>query len=114
MRCSRIDWKGGGRSSARETAVRVVAGAIAKQILEKKGVLIQAFTYSVGDMSLTAFPSYIDASLIEKNLVRCPDEVIAAEMIASIEAVKKAGYLKSGDKALQSEFGIFNLALSVG
>jgi chorismate synthase len=85
------DYKGGGRSSARETAVRVVAGAIAKQVLEKKGVLIQAFTYSIGDLSLTAFPSYIDASLIEKNLVRCPDEVIASEMIASIEAIKKAG-----------------------
>jgi len=85
------DYRGGGRSSARETAVRVVAGAIAKQILELDNIKIQAFTYSIGKHSLNDFPSRIDSKALETNLVRCPDEALATSMIADIEAIKEEG-----------------------
>ena len=83
------DYRGGGRSSARETASRVVAGAIAKQML--KDVKIQAYTSSVGDLFLDKPYQDLDFSLIESNTVRCPDEVIANQMIEKIREIRKQG-----------------------
>ncbi len=83
------DYRGGGRSSARETASRVVAGAIAKQML--KNVKIHAFTSSVGDLFLDKPYQDLDFSLIESNTVRCPDESIANQMIEKIREIRKQG-----------------------
>ena len=69
------DYRGGGRSSARETASRVVAGAIAKQVL--KNVKINAFTSSVGDIFIDKPYQDLDFTKIESNAVRCPDSAIA-------------------------------------
>ncbi|MDA9551618.1 chorismate synthase [Flavobacteriaceae bacterium] len=83
------DYRGGGRSSARETACRVVAGAIAKQLL--KGVSIHAFTSSVGKISINQPYQNLDFSKIETNAVRCPDDVIAKKMITEIKNIRKEG-----------------------
>lgn len=83
------DYRGGGRSSARETACRVVAGAIAKQML--KDVKIHAFTSSVGDIFLEKPYQDLDFSKIETNTVRCPDEVVANQMIERIREIRKQG-----------------------
>ena len=83
------DYRGGGRSSARETACRVVAGAIAKQLL--KDIKINAFTSSVGDIYVNKPYQDLDFSKTEKNTVRCPDETIAKKMIAKIKEIKKQG-----------------------
>jgi chorismate synthase len=83
------DYRGGGRSSARETASRVVAGAIAKQFL--KGIEIQAFVSQVGNMSLDKHYTELDLSLTETNDVRCPDPEMAAKMEEYIKSIKKDG-----------------------
>ena len=83
------DYRGGGRSSARETASRVVAGAIAKQFL--KGVEIQAFVSQVGDMKLDKDYKDLDLSLTESNAVRCPDPEMAMKMEKYIKSIKKEG-----------------------
>ncbi|WP_224490420.1 chorismate synthase [Robertkochia flava] len=83
------DYRGGGRSSARETASRVVAGAIAKQFLE--GVNIQAYVSSVGPLHLNVPYAELDLPAAEKNPVRCPDATMAAEMEAYIREIRKAG-----------------------
>ncbi len=85
------DYRGGGRSSARETAARVAAGAIAKQILLKENTTIQAYVSKVG--KIEAEPDYkkLDLSKTENNDVRCPDEQVAEKMIQHIKAIKKAG-----------------------
>ncbi len=83
------DYRGGGRSSARETAARVVAGAIGKQLL--KGVSITAYTSAVGEIALATPYEQLDLSLVEANSVRCPDVEIAAQMEAYIKEVRKAG-----------------------
>ncbi|MCD6355539.1 MAG: chorismate synthase [Prolixibacteraceae bacterium] len=80
------DHRGGGRSSARETIARVVAGAIAKQILTKTGVKIQAFVSQVGEIKLEKSYTQLDLSKTENNIVRCPDQETADRMIARIEA----------------------------
>lgn len=80
------DYRGGGRSSARETIARVVAGAIAKQILAKAGVTVQAFVSQVGEIKLDKSYTELDLSKTEDNIVRCPDSEIAEKMIARIEA----------------------------
>lgn len=85
------DYRGGGRSSARETVARVAAGAIAKQLLEKRGIKITAFVRQVGNIKLDKHYSKLDFNKIENNIVRCPDEDIAQQMISAIEAVKKEG-----------------------
>jgi chorismate synthase len=85
------DYRGGGRSSARETVARVAAGAIAKQILEAKGIKINAFVNQVGNIKLLKHYSTLDFNLIESNIIRCPDLEIAEQMIAAIEEVKKQG-----------------------
>jgi len=83
------DYRGGGRSSARETANWVVAGAIAKQILE--GIQINAFTSSVGDIYIDKPYQDLDFSKLENNVVRCPDDEVAQKMIEAISAIKKKG-----------------------
>lgn len=82
------DHRGGGRSSARETIARVVAGAIAKQILAKKGVTVRAFVSRVGEIELTKSYKELDLSKTEENIVRCPDPETAELMI---ERIVKAG-----------------------
>ncbi|WP_225036524.1 chorismate synthase [Winogradskyella sp. SM1960] len=83
------DYRGGGRSSARETASRVVAGAIAKQMLSQ--IKINAFTSSVGDIFIDKPYQDLDFNKIESNVIRCPDEATAEKMIAKVEAIKKQG-----------------------
>jgi chorismate synthase len=85
------DHRGGGRSSARETIARVVAGAIAKQILAKAGVTINAFVSRVGEITLDKTYQQLDLSKTEDNIVRCPDTETAEKMIARIEAAAKNG-----------------------
>lgn len=85
------DYRGGGRSSARETASRVVAGAIAMQILSSQGITIQAYTRSVGDISLDTDYTALDLSLTDNNAVRCPDGPTSARMIELIKQVKALG-----------------------
>ena len=83
------DYRGGGRSSARETASRVVAGAIAKQFLNP--LSINAYVSAVGNIKLEADPATVDFAEIENNPVRCPDQAKAAEMEAYIKQIRKAG-----------------------
>lgn len=85
------DHRGGGRSSARETASRVVAGAIAKLVLRQAGVDIRAFTSQVGPIAMTQTLDSADLSLIESNIVRCPQPDVAQQMIDYIAALKKDG-----------------------
>ena len=82
------DYRGGGRSSARETAARVAAGAIAKQFLETKGVTVQAFVSQVGDLTLEKSYQELDLSKAEENIVRCPDPETAERMIELIDSVR--------------------------
>ena len=83
------DYRGGGRSSARETACRVVAGSIAKQILDN--VKINAYVSSVGNISVNKSHSELDFDNTEKNNVRCPDLDVAKEMEELILKVRKDG-----------------------
>ena len=83
------DYRGGGRSSARETASRVVAGAIAKQMLPN--IKINAFVSSVGDIFIDKPYQALDFSKIESNMVRCPDSVTAKKMEDKILETKKQG-----------------------
>ena len=85
------DHRGGGRSSARETIARCVAGALAKFVLKELSIDIKAFTSQVGNISLSKDYRQYDLSRIEENIVRCPDEKKAAEMIALIDEVRAAG-----------------------
>ena len=81
------DYRGGGRSSARETAARVAAGAIAKLFLKKIGVEINAFVSQVGDIKAPHYTS-LDLSKTEDNIVRCPDASTAERMIDLIDQVR--------------------------
>jgi chorismate synthase len=83
------DYRGGGRSSARETASRVVAGAIAKQIIPE--IKINAFVSSVGSIFIDKPYQDLDFSKTEANIVRCPDEATAEKMEAYIREIRKAG-----------------------
>jgi len=85
------DHRGGGRSSARETVSRVVAGAIAKLILKKYKINIIAYTSQVGDIKLLKSYHDLDLTKIDSNIVRCPDELLADTMIQKIEQARKAG-----------------------
>jgi chorismate synthase len=85
------DYRGGGRSSARETAARVVAGSVAKLFLRAHGVEIVAYVSQVGSLKLQKPSTDLDLAQAEKNIVRCPDSKTAKEMIALIESVKADG-----------------------
>ncbi len=85
------DHRGGGRSSARETAARVAAGALAKLLLQTQGVVIQSYVSQVGPLELNKHYSQLDLSLTETNDIRCPDPDMAEKMIRLIKKVRKAG-----------------------
>ncbi|MBO5721415.1 MAG: chorismate synthase [Bacteroidales bacterium] len=85
------DHRGGGRSSARETVARVVAGAFAKLALRELGVKITAYTSQVGNIELDRDYKKYDFSLIESNAVRCPDIEVAEKMASLIAEVKSSG-----------------------
>ncbi|MFZ9027829.1 MAG: chorismate synthase [Crocinitomicaceae bacterium] len=82
------DHRGGGRSSARETACRVVAGAVAKQILESKGISFLTYVDQVGNIKFEGKP---DPNEIETNEVRCPSNAMAEKMVAYIKEIRKSG-----------------------
>ena len=83
------DYRGGGRSSARETACRVAAGAIASQLLG--AISITGYVSSVGDLTLEKPYQKLDFNTVDSNVVRCPDAEMASKMIAKIKEVKKQG-----------------------
>lgn len=83
------DYRGGGRSSARETLARVAAGAIAKQFLATKGISINAYVSQVGALALDDDYTQLDFSKIEDNIVRCPDPEKAEQMIEIIDQTRK-------------------------
>jgi len=85
------DYRGGGRQSARETVARVMAGSVAKMILQKLGVQIHAFVNQIHSIKLETPINEINFSLIEQNIVRCPNTETANKMIALIEQVKAEG-----------------------
>jgi chorismate synthase len=86
------DYRGGGRSSARETANWVVAGALAKQLISS--IQINAFTSSVGEIFMEKPYQDVDFSKTENNIVRCPDEESAEKMITKIKEIRKAEKIK--------------------
>jgi chorismate synthase len=83
------DFRGGGRSSARETAARVAAGAVAKQILETAGIKIQAYVQQVGFIQVEKSYQELNLELTESNDVRCPDPETALQMEELIDTVRK-------------------------
>lgn len=85
------DYRGGGRSSARETAARVAAGAIAKLLLQALGVDIRAYVSQVGKLTLEKSYQELDLEQTESNIVRCPDPDTAEQMIEYIKSVRKDG-----------------------
>ena len=85
------DYRGGGRSSARETAARVAAGAIAKLLLQHHGIYVDAYVSQVGEIAMPPLPHDIEVDHIEKTMVRCPDLELAEKMITHIKEIKKQG-----------------------
>jgi chorismate synthase len=85
------DYRGGGRSSARETAARVAAGGIARQLLKTQGISIWSYVSQVGNLKLGIPYEQLDLNSIENNIVRCPDESTAKAMIDLIDATRKQG-----------------------
>jgi chorismate synthase len=80
------DWRGGGRSSARETIGRVAGGAVARQLLAQAGISIVAWTQQLGDLQAVV----IDESEIERNIMRCPDAAVAEQMIARVDEARRS------------------------
>ena len=85
------DYRGGGRSSARETAARVAAGAIAKLILQHAGISVQAYVSQVGTLKLQKEYQELNIALAEENAVRCPDPEMAQRMYDYIDETRKKG-----------------------
>lgn len=86
------DWRGGGRTSARETAGRVAAGAIARKLLQERyGVAIVAWVSKVGMLVADCDMETICREQVDRTPIRCPDLVMAERMIAAVEAARKAG-----------------------
>ena len=85
------DYRGGGRSSARETAARVAAGAIAKLFLRAQGIQVDAYVSQVGAIKVERAYQDLDMNNVETTPVRCPDLAVAEEMIQLIQEVRKAG-----------------------
>jgi chorismate synthase len=90
------DYRGGGRSSARETAARVAAGAIAKLFLRQEGISIQGYVSQVGPVATSKTYQELDLSLTEETPVRCPDPEVASKMIDFIKEVRKEGDTTGG------------------
>lgn len=85
------DYRGGGRASARETAVRVVGGAVAQQVLDTYGISIVAYSSRIGSVALESAPTDVLFSDIESNSVRCPDAATAVLMQQEIEQARADG-----------------------
>jgi chorismate synthase len=85
------DYRGGGRSSARETAARVAAGAIAKMYLQNAGVQVQAYVSQVGPLKLETPYSALNIAHAEENAVRCPEPEMASRMFDFIDQTRKNG-----------------------
>ena len=85
------DYRGGGRSSARETAARVAAGAVAKLLLAGQGVRIRAYVSQVGTLKLDKSYAELNLDLAEENAVRCPDPDTAERMFQYIDGIRKRG-----------------------
>ena len=83
------DYRGGGRSSARETAARVAAGAVAKLYLGRQHVTIHAWVSQVGEVEAPHDYTQLDLNRVEDNIVRCPDPAVAEQMIALIDETRK-------------------------
>jgi len=81
------DWRGGGRSSARETAARVAAGAVARKFLDARGITVQACTIALGGVECRSF----DPDEIDANALCCPDAEAAEKMRARLEDLRAAG-----------------------
>lgn len=85
------DYRGGGRSSARETVARVASGAIAKAFLNLDGIEINAYVSQIGKLKLNKAYTELDLSETYKNAVRCPDPEVAKEMFTYIDETRKKG-----------------------
>jgi chorismate synthase len=85
------DHRGSGRASARETACRVVAGAIAKQYLDKQSIKIYAYVSQVGNIKVNKTYQELDLTRVDESMVRCPDETVSDQMIELIKAAKEDG-----------------------
>ena len=85
------DYRGGGRASARETAARVVGGAVAKIFLKNAGIKIFAYVSKIGNIELEKDYKVLDFEQIEKSLVRCPDKETSKKMIDLIKNIKDEG-----------------------
>jgi chorismate synthase len=85
------DYRGGGRSSARETAARVAAGAVALQLLKTAGIEVLSFVRQVGHIRMEQIPSHLTRKSIDANDVRCPDEQAAKIMYDFIASIRKEG-----------------------
>jgi chorismate synthase len=81
------DWRGGGRSSARETAGRVAAGAVARRFLEQRGISVQAYTLALAGIECRNF----DPDEITKNPLYCPDSIAVVQMEARLKELREAG-----------------------
>ncbi|MEQ8581717.1 MAG: chorismate synthase [Marinoscillum sp.] len=84
------DYRGGGRSSARETAARVAAGAVAKLMLKEFGMSFHAYVSQVGTLRLEKSYEQLDLSKTEDNAVRCPDPEMAQQMFDYIDDIRKS------------------------
>lgn len=84
------DWRGGGRSSARETVARVVAGAMALQVLEQQGVAVLAYTSEIGGVKMPETSDFSAEAVVNSQL-RCPDKETETRMLALLEDVGKQG-----------------------
>ncbi|TXI97506.1 MAG: chorismate synthase [Neisseriales bacterium] len=92
MKYGMRDYRGSGRASARETLARVAAGAIAKKYLKQElGIEILSYVEQVGPIKADIDHTRVEASQIEDNIIRCPDPVVAAEMIRLVEEVRDDG-----------------------
>ena len=91
------DYRGGGRSSARETSIRVVAGAIAQQILSSLNIKVKAYVSKVKSIKLEKNYSEYNLDNIDNNIIRCPDDKIAEEMISLINQTKLKGDSVGGE-----------------
>lgn len=80
------DWRGGGRSSARETIGRVAGGAIARLLLAREGVQLVGYTLALGDL----VAQELDEDEIERNIMRCPDAAVAARMIERVDEARRS------------------------
>ncbi len=91
LKYKNYDWRGGGRFSARETAARIVAGAIAQLVLNRLNIQIFSFTSQIGNIKLEKNYSQLNLSLIYSNPVRCPHPPTAEKMLQSIENIRQQG-----------------------